>query len=280
MPKKKQKKRSHRAGRQPVAQRELVPQPRMSDPAETASPADDLEFWEPEPAPEFSRGGAAVDLKFATGTMPAVRLGFGELFAQERRGPIREGWGYTVELPAVLELLERIGDGRVTAHDARSVLLKSVDLLYDPLRCWEAEDPDDLRNACLEAGGCVLCEKHRSWFDGLLAKADDRWQRLQQPEKYPFAAGRQGLHETSCSVVKREMPSDYVRPTGEDYVVALNAFSHTGDPHSSSEDFEGSRNYPRFEVMTPEEARAWIAERTGPKGGRNYKRCQRCAPAL
>jgi hypothetical protein len=279
VPKKKQKKQSRR-GRQSVGQRELVPQPRMSAPAETAGPADDWGLWEPEPAPEFSHGGAAVDLKFATGTMPAVRLGFGELFAQERRRPIREGWGYAVELPAVLELLERIGDGRVTAHDAHSVLLKSADLLYDALRCWEAEDPDDLRNVCLQAGGCVLCEKHRSWFDGLLDEADDRWQRLQQPEKYPFAAGRHGLHETSCSVVRRGMPSDYARPTGEAYVAALNAFSHTVDPHSSREDFEGCRDYPHFQAMTSQEARNWIAERTGPKGGRNYKRCQRCAPAV
>ncbi|MET7489826.1 hypothetical protein [Streptomyces sp. NPDC005538] len=40
------------------------------------------------------------------------------------------------------------------------------------------------------------------------------------------------------------------------------------------------RQAPRFDVITPDEARAWIAERTGPKGGRNYKRCQRCAPAM
>ncbi|MFG3517597.1 hypothetical protein [Streptomyces bobili] len=279
MPKKKQKKRSRR-GRHPVAQRELVPQPRMSAPAENAPRDEGLDLWEPEPPPEFSHGGAAVDLKFATGLLPAVRLGFGELFAQERKRPIREGWGYAVELPAVLELLERIGHGRVTAHDARSVLLKSADLLYDTLRAWECEEPDDLRNACREAGGCVLCEKNRSWFEAVLDEADERWQRLQQPEKYPFAAGRQGIHETSCSVVRRETPSEYARPTGEAYAAALNAFGHTVDPHSCGEHFEGSRAYPRFDVMTGEEAKAWIRERTGPKGGRNFKRCQRCAPAV
>jgi len=126
----------------------------------------------------------------------------------------------------------------------------------------------------------VLCEKHRSWFDAMLDRADMHWQRLQQPQTYPFAAGRQGIHETSCSVVRREMPSQYARPTGEAYLQALNAFAHTGDPHSSSEEFEGFRAYPRFAVMTQEEARGWVAERTGPKGGRNYKRCQRCGPAV
>jgi hypothetical protein len=276
MPKKKQK-RSRRAGRHPVVQRETVPQPRIHESCDAARPADDAGVWEPEPAPEFSCGGAAVDLKFATGTLLAVRLGFGELFAQERRRPIRAGWGYAVELPAVLELLERIGDGRVSAPAAHSVLLRAADLLYGPLRCWEAEDSNALRNECRESGGCALCEQHRAQFDALLDMAGERWRRLQQPEKYPFAAGRQGIHETSCSVVLREMPSDFSRPTGEAYASELNVFSHTLVARGN---FVASRGYPRFDVMTLEEARAWTAERTGPKGGRNYRRCQRCAPAL
>lgn len=281
MPKKKQKKRS-RSGSTPTAQRERVPQPRVSELPQVvrpASDADDVEPWEPDPAPDFSHGGAAVDLKFATGTLHAVRLSFGDLFAQERRGPIREGWGYSVELPAVLELLERIGDGRVAAREAHTLLLKSADLLYDAFRCWEAEDPDELRTRCREAEGCVLCRERRPWFDKMLDEADGRWRRFQQPERYPFTAGRQGLHETTCSVVRREMPSEFTRPTGEDYLEALNAFGHTVN-YTYTEEFEGSGAYPRWDVMTVEEARVWVAERTGPKGGRNCKRCQRCAPAV
>ncbi|MFF2751852.1 hypothetical protein ACFVVA_40750 [Kitasatospora sp. NPDC058048] len=33
-----------------------------------------------------------------------------------------------------------------------------------------------------------------------------------------------------------------------------------------------------FRPLTPEDARAWIAERTGPKGGRNYNWRRCCAP--
>lgn len=268
-------------GGAPKTQQQPVPPPRATGPADSAGGLDGFEPWGPEPSPaEYSRGGAAVDLQFATGTVPAVRFDFGELFAQERRRPIREGWGYTVELPGVLELLERIEEGRVSARDARNVLVKAADLLYDPFRCFEAEDPGEVRATCRQAGGCALCEERRSWFDALLDGSDARWERLQQPETYPFAAGRQGIHHSTCSVVKRETPSSYSRPTGNAYVTALNAFSHTVDPHSSREDFEGCRDYPHFQAMTSQEARNWIAERTGPKGGRNYKRCQRCAPAV
>ncbi|RNG26223.1 hypothetical protein EEJ42_15580 [Streptomyces botrytidirepellens] len=258
-----------------------MPPPRISAPPETFGEYDDgLEPWGPDPVPpDYSFGGAAVDLEFATGTLSAVRMGFGELFAQERRRTIREGWGYTVELPAVLELLDGIHHGRTNARDAQSVLLKAAHLLYNPLRCFEAEDPDELRTVCRQNGGCALCEERRSWFDALLDDSDARWNRLQEPESYPFTAGRNGLHETTCSVVKREIPSSYARPTGDAYTSALHAFSHTVDPHSSQDDFEGSGDYPRFEAMTSQQARKWITDRTGPKGGRHYKLCHLCAPA-
>ncbi|MCZ1011906.1 hypothetical protein [Streptomyces lydicus] len=259
---------------------EQVSQPRVDQPAEAvADPAGDL-GWEHDPVPETSCGGAPLDMIFPAGKMMSVRLGFGELFATERKRPIREGWGYTVELPAVVDLLQKIEDGQVAAADARDLLLQAADVLYDPFRCWEAEDPGELRAACAQTGGCSLCEQHRGWFEALLEGADERWRRLQNPRDYPFAVGRQGIHTTSCAVVGRESPDHYARPTGDAYTRALNAYSHTVDPHSDRDEFEGSSAYPRFEALTTQEAHAWIATRTGPKGGRNFKRCRRCAPAL
>ncbi|GGR45898.1 DciA family protein [Streptomyces netropsis] len=95
----------------------------------------------------------------------------------------------------------------------------------------------------------------------------------------PFAAGRRGIHDTTCSVVKRETPDNYARPVGEAYTQALHLYSHTVVPYDR-DIFENARSYPSFTAMTSEEARTWIADHTGPKGGRNYTRCQRCAPAL
>ena len=278
----KKKRQRPQRRRSAAAQRERVPQPRADQPVEVLHVADqagDL-GWDQDPAHEMSYGGAAVNMTFPAGSIPAVRLGFGELFAVERKRPIREGWGYTVELPAVVDLLDRIEGKQVTAADVRDVLLQAADALYGPFRCWDAEDPRALRAACSQAGGCSLCEQRRSWFDAMLDGTDERWKRLQRPEEFPFAAGRQGIHTASCPVVSRETPAHYARPTGDTYTQALNAYSHTVDPHSDRDYFEGSATYPRFEAMTTQEAHAWIAARTGPKGGRNYKRCQRCAPTL
>lgn len=184
-----------------------------------------------------------------------------------------------MELPAVLDLLEHVEQGIVEPGAARALLLEAAEKLYDAFGCSSFEDPVKVRAACQAAGGCALCEERRPWFEELLDRSDVLWERLQKPEVYPFAAGRRGIHDTTCSVVKRETPDSYARPVGEAYVQALHLYSHTVVPYDR-DIFESVRSYPSFTAMTAEEAKSWIADHTGPKGGRNYARCQRCAPAL
>ncbi|MER5570499.1 hypothetical protein ABT083_30570 [Streptomyces goshikiensis] len=227
-----------------------------------------------------SSGGVGVDFNFHGVVLPGVRVSFGDLFAQERRREISKGWGFAVELPAVVDILSHVEQGVITAGAARALFLEAADQLYGPFGCRGFEDPNEIRAACRTAGGCVLCDERRSWFEQLLNRSDALWRRLQQPEVYPFAAGRRGIHDTTCSVVKRENPDMYARPHGDAYTQALHRYSHTINPHSDRDDFEGSNAYPSFTAMTAEEAKAWIADHTGPKGGRNFSRCQRCAPAL
>ncbi|MGW2583599.1 hypothetical protein ACWCYZ_20090 [Streptomyces virginiae] len=228
---------------------------------------------------DASTGGVGIDFKFRGAILPGVRVPFGDLFAKERRREISAGWGYSVELPAVLDLLEHVEQGVVKAGAARALLLEAAEKLYDPFGCSAFEDPAKVRADCQATGGCVLCEERRSWFEELLDHSDVLWERLQQPEAYPFAAGRRGIHDTTCSVVKRETPDNYARPVGEAYTQALHLYSHTVLPYDR-DIFESVRSYPSFTAMTAQEARTWIADHTGPKGGRNYARCQRCAPAL
>ncbi|MEU4955668.1 hypothetical protein [Streptomyces lavendulae] len=188
-----------------------------------------------------STGGIPVDFKFRQAALPGVLMSFGELFAKERRREISAGWGYSVELPAVLDLLEHIEQGVVKASAARALFLEAAEQLYGPFGCRSFEDPATVRADCQAAGGCALCEERRSWFEALLDQSDVLWQRLQQPEVYPFAAGRRGIHDTTCSVVKRETPENYARPVGEAYTQALHLYSHTVVPYERDM-FEGARS--------------------------------------
>ncbi|WP_435609681.1 hypothetical protein [Streptomyces sp. C10-9-1] len=223
----------------------------------------------------------ALTMRFGDHTFDTVHLYYRDHFPENRPRGIAEGWGFAIELPAVLDMLDTVAAGQVQAADARAALLEGVAQLYGPLRCFEDEDEDVQLAVCRARGGCPLCQGERKgWFDGLLDSADRQWARFTAPEEYPFTAGQNGIHETTCSVVARNNPATYARPTGPAYVEALRRYAHSVDPHSGRSDFYGDQDYPRMHSMTTEEAHQWISKNTGPKGGRNYKRCARCSPAV
>lgn len=297
MPKKKTKqrkntktqaRRNHRTKPLSEERQGLLPHPRVHEPADRSQVivpdgfdfAREVERWDGDRERVYPGGGVAVDLNFPSGSVPAVRVSFGELFPPERRRAINTGWGFSVELPAVLDILEAIAAGNISPQDAKHVLGETAQLLYGPLRCVETEDPQDALRSCQQTGDCVLCAERQTWFDSFLNHADEQWTRLQQPGDYPYAAGRNGLHDTTCHVVRRHNPDHYQRPTSDAYTAALRSYSHTVNPYSGTDEFADRDAYPRFQAMTAQEARQWTTERTGPKGGRNYKRCKHCAPAL
>jgi hypothetical protein len=215
-----------------------------------------------------------------------TRFMFGDHFPELRKRPIREGWGFDIELSAVLDILEAVSNGQVSADDARRGLLESVSRMYGPNGCVDYESAEDRWAWCERDGGCEACRRHRSDFERLVEDAAGFWRRYQQPEEYPFTAGKKGLHETSCSVVKRAMPKQFTRPTGTQFDRSLREYAHAANPFMSTGDYESfdgswdrAATYPTFQPMTAVEARAWIAQNTGPKGGRNYKQCRLCSPA-
>ncbi|MFJ4094035.1 hypothetical protein ACIPYS_20850 [Kitasatospora sp. NPDC089913] len=227
------------------------------------------------------RGDGRVDVNLGTGaSLPAVLFSLETPFPPERRRELREGWGYRIELPAVLDLLHLVEDGRADPGQARELLLRAARELYIPFEAHLYEDEDTLKDRCLrDPLDCPVCRTHRSGFDSALDVADIRWARYTEPEKYPFIAGSRGLHEVGCSVVRREMPQNYARPAGATYTSELRRHAHRPEHLSYRSPLEESRDYPRWSAMTVAEARAWTAERTGPKGGRSYRTCSRCAPA-
>ncbi|WP_405534708.1 hypothetical protein OG787_08115 [Streptomyces sp. NBC_00075] len=227
------------------------------------------------------------DVTIGSIAIPETRFMIGDHFPELRKRTVCEGWGFDIELLAVLDILEAVSAGLVSADDARKGLLEAVNRMYGPNGCFDYESAEDRQAWCERDGGCEACRRHQSDFERLVADAEGFWRRYQQPEKYPFTAGKKGLHETGCSVVKRAMPKQFSRPVGSQFSQALREYAHAANPFMDTgnyEDFDGCWNraatYPTFRPMTVAEARAWTAQNTGPKGGRNYKPCRVCAPAL
>lgn len=230
----------------------------------------------------------AIDLLTDSGMeLEDIRLAFGVSFPKVRKRPLREGYGFSIELPVVLDLFEAVAAGEETAAGARQALLDVVGALYSDAGCYDYESYEDKLAWCVRDGGCQTCERKRAQFARYLKTMAERWRRWGLPEQYPFAVGHsKGLHTVACSVVRQYMPNGFTVREPSD-PVALRAFAHSyfyGD-YDGDYDYDFRPLEPehipgevRFHPMTTEETRAWMAEHTGPKGGRHYKRCRRCAP--
>lgn len=222
-----------------------------------------------------------VDLCTGSGVkLEDVRFSFGSLYSSARKRSFREGGGFSIELPAVLDLLDAIAQGGLDASSAREELLNKLDVLYDEAGCYDYESPRDKLSWCIRDGGCPICTLQQKAFTRHLAMMAERWRRWTLSEQFPFAAGNaKGLHTVGCGVVHRHMPDDFPdhKP---DNTEALRAFAHLNDPYEPfPQGLDQLPGYLPFHPMSAEEARAWMAEHTGPKGGRYYKRCRHCAPA-
>jgi hypothetical protein len=77
-----------------------------------------------------------VTLRPAGTELTEVDFTFGSSFPHPRERPIREGYGFEIELPAVLDLLTSIDDGVLKAGDVKDVLLRAVNGMYQRADCW------------------------------------------------------------------------------------------------------------------------------------------------
>lgn len=221
-----------------------------------------------------------IDLRTESGMhLNDVCFSFGDLYSSARKRGFREGYGFGIELPAVLDLLDAVAKGDLKASSAREELLKVLDVLYDEADCYDFESSEDKLSWCVRDGGCSTCAARREEFTHHLATMSERWRRWTLPEHFPFAVGNSnGLHTVGCGVVRRDMPVEFPAHKPSD-AEALRAFAHLGDPYDPrSRDLDQSLGNVPFQPMSAEETRAWMAENTGPKGGRYYKHCRSCAP--
>ncbi|MGR3935240.1 hypothetical protein [Streptomyces sp. BRA346] len=212
-----------------------------------------------------------------------VDFTFGSSFPQPRGRTFREGYGFDIELPAVLDLLTAVDDGVLDARYVKNLLLRAVDHMYEPAGCFRHEDDEDKLAWCRRDGTCRICDRHKDAFAASLTLAAERWRRWTLPEQYPYATGNtKGLHEVGCSVVYRAMPETFSPPSAED-AEALRSYAHRKMGYRFYDrplaDLVPLNYHVQFHAMTAEETRAWMNDNTGPKGGRHYRRCERCAPA-
>ncbi|WP_405775614.1 hypothetical protein [Streptomyces sp. NBC_01538] len=142
-----------------------------------------------------------------------VEFTFGSSFPHPRERAIREGYGFEIELPAVLDLLTGIDDGVLKAGDVKDLLLHVVDGMYPRADCWRYEDDEDKLAWCRRDGTCQTCDRHRDAFAESLAVAAERWRRWTLPDQYPYAAGNaKGLHEVGCHILRQGMPCSARQP--------------------------------------------------------------------
>jgi hypothetical protein len=133
-----------------------------------------------------------------------VDFTFGSSFPRPRDRMIREGYGFEIELPAVLDLLTGIDNGALKAGDVKDLLLHVVDRMYERADCWRYEDDEDKLAWCRRDGTCRTCDRHREAFAESLAVAAERWRRWTLPEQFRYATGNsKGLHEVGCPVLRR-----------------------------------------------------------------------------
>jgi len=119
------------------------------------------------------------------------------------------------------------------------------------------------------APGCQVCAEAREEFAAIRAASLVQRRRLEEPDRYPYAAGKHTLHRSACRQIEQQVGGvegdDSSWPHG-----ALTSFAHDGTLSS------GWATHMR--VMDPDEAATWVKERTGPRGGTRYRLCGICAP--
>ncbi|WP_371523275.1 hypothetical protein [Kitasatospora sp. NBC_01300] len=236
---------------------------------------------EPEPKPASAANTAAIDvldLDFGSGWMHAVEFDYGRLRSPERDRSPHHGGGFSIELPAVLDLLEHIATGAVSPRTAREVLQQAAANIYLPVTTVHFDAAVLQRRCERDQGSCPLCELRQDWFEGMLNECDRWWECYTQPETFPYIAGAETVHTVACPATRRKMPDRYERPTGEDYRQELRRYAHSVDPTSGRSALDLGSRYPGWKAMTADETKDWMKAHTGPKGGQLYKLCQRCAP--
>ncbi|WP_148281609.1 hypothetical protein [Nocardiopsis alba] len=200
------------------------------------------------------------ELKLA-GQTHEGELAFG--VAWPRSGRDSPGFGWSVDASTALKLLEAIKDGHLEAEQAQQIL---TDLISQAGELVDESRRIDWAYArCF--GDCDLCMRRKAKYEGYVAKYSawaQAWEAAgASPDRYPFAMTKSTVHRSDCGIVTPAPYSLQHKP------IDLRTFAH----------IEGDVMVGAL-PSTRHETHVWMSERTGPKGGRNYRLCKTCSPEI
>ncbi|MFB7341248.1 hypothetical protein ACFCZ6_14420 [Streptomyces hydrogenans] len=176
------------------------------------------------------------------------------------------GWGVSVELPAVMELLDLIGSGAVDATMARTELARAAEAV-GAAHDRHHDDPAVQKYVrCF--GDCDTCQAAEPEFRRILAAAQARAAKARDHESHPYIVLGSTVHQSGCH---HASPAHYLGgdSRGFEFHSSLKWHAHG----------EGIAVY-KGEAMNREALVRWTKANTGPRGGRRYKVCGTCNPQL
>ncbi|OEJ21861.1 hypothetical protein AR457_39910 [Streptomyces agglomeratus] len=204
----------------------------------------------------------SVDLTVDGHLIPATEWTWGSEYPKDRRWT--NGWGTSIEVPAVIELLELIAAGKTTAVEVKSQLTDAANKVI--ARCDIYKD-DEGRAVERCFGDCDQCEAREPEFRAALAKEAQNAANAADPA-YEHVVSGATVHTAACKHVERL--SHYRPPRDEDdFRSQLHMFVHQGISMGLG-----------YTALTAAGLREWCAAHLGPQGGRKYRACRTCEPQL
>lgn len=177
----------------------------------------------------------------------------------------------------MIELVGRVAQGHLTADELREGLrrfageigaqsseLTRIELGGEEEPLWVEDCP----------ARCTVCAEAKPQFEDIKADATVQRERLKDPANYPYAVGKHTLHQSGCKMAQAaagtpwdDMPG---RVASDMEASGLRQFAHKG--------YRNTGWSAQMQVMTAQEAARWTRDRTGPRGGTQYKVCRVCRP--
>lgn len=168
------------------------------------------------------------------------------------------GYGWEMEVPAVLRILDDIAQGRASAVEARQLVVEAV---------------------TYASGCCSLCDEVGLFYEDALHRhrlALEAWSRTHgeyTTESHPYVIGKSGkIHSVGCHLAGKVEKPAHPGATLHQFALAFVQFG--GEPPTLDAFFARYADMPASTRATAREVAGYAA------GRRRDVRCKACAPSL